>query len=506
MARSHFFPEWAPARLAGGLWGVRQAAHGAFARFGALSLVRQFLAATSLVLVAGMIILGQWVSAQIETGVVRNFATATAVYLDNFIEPHVRELATGSEISTGHQEALTELLRPSLLGNRIVNFHVWDTTGRIVYSTQPQSIGTRVEDDQPLLRAISGHVDGAYWPQGHDDVGLRQGPPRPILEIYAPIRDGPGGRVIAVAEFYEDGAALARDLQATRVKTWGMVAAIALAMLALQFGIVHRGGRTIEGQRTELARRVAVLTDLLAQNVDLRRKVDAARRSSHLHNERFMRRLGAELHDGPAQLVGMASVMLEPLDGETADTALDEISYSRHHIAVVREALSDALSEIRHLSAGLILPAVDALSPRAALELIVKAHERRTRTQVRLELTDMPTELSPLVKVTLCRLAQEGLNNAFHHADGAGQVVRATGSKIDLRIEVLDEGPGPGVIASDPKRPDHLGLLGLKDRVEALGGSLRLQRRETGGSCLSAHLPLDQSEHQDDRQDPSCDR
>ena len=95
----------------------------------------------------------------------------------------------------------------------------------------------------------------------------------------------------------------------------------------------------------------------------------------------------------------------------------------------------------------------------------------------------------------LIRFVQEGLNNAWRHAEGRGQEVRLTvaGDTLALSVlalSVLDRGPGFVRLPVDPAADETgLGLGGLADRVEALGGWLRCDSHPGAGTTLVAELP-----------------
>ncbi len=458
-------------------------------RWRALNLVRQFLLVTSGILLCGMIIIGSWIADKIESGVVNNTAAATALFLDNFVEPHVREIATTGAISEAGQAALERLMLPHVLGNRIVSFNVWDMTGRAVFSSRPGVVGTIVTDDDKLIRAMAGKITGAFAPRGYEHVPSVDATARPLLEIYSPIR-GANGSVIAVAEFYENGDALQRELQDATRQAWLLVSCVALAMLALQYNVVRRGNAIIERQQLNLNQRIADLSSLLAQNIDLRRRVDNARRASHELNERFMRRLGAELHDGPAQLIGMSILMLGPRSSDTGDANEDSPRQAGpQDVALARDTLVDALEEIRQISIGLFLPDLEKLTLERALTMAAQAHSRRTHSNVATELIGLADPVPHLQKATIYRIAQEGLNNAYFHADGKGQFLRARRLGDEIEIEVLDQGPGPAAQRHE-ELDDRLGLIGLKDRVASMGGTLELAARTEGGSRLFARIPV----------------
>jgi signal transduction histidine kinase len=90
------------------------------------------------------------------------------------------------------------------------------------------------------------------------------------------------------------------------------------------------------------------------------------------------------------------------------------------------------------------------------------------------------------MKVCLYRFAQEGLSNAFRHADGRGQTIRAGQDGGTVFVEVADLGPG---IPQSRKFPSTaLGLRGLRNRVESLGGSLELTAGQPAGTRLAARF------------------
>jgi len=97
------------------------------------------------------------------------------------------------------------------------------------------------------------------------------------------------------------------------------------------------------------------------------------------------------------------------------------------------------------------------------------------------------------IKTCLYRFAQEGLNNAYRHAGGAGQALRASKDRDAIEIKVSDRGPGT-MVAETFAGTGSQGLSGLKLRVESLGGTFWLQSSPGQGTTLSARLPILQRE------------
>jgi signal transduction histidine kinase len=436
-----------------------------------MSLVGQFALAGSLVLLAGMIVIGIWVTRQIEDGVTRNTAASTALYMTSFVEPLVQELAHRDTLSPERQVELDNLREGTALGNRIVSFKVWKKGGLIAYSSRRAIIGQSFDTTPHLERAWLGDVTAEFDTLEDEEDAAERAAGLPLLEMYSPIRETGTGRIIAVAEFYETAEALKSNLFWVNLKSWLVVGTVTLTMLGLLSGIVLRGSRTIDRQHLALENRVGELSALLAQNVELRSRIQRASRRTAEINEQYLRRIGADLHDGPAQLLALAALRLDALTPLMADSPTNPSG--RTDIEVVRESLADALSDIRDISTGLTLPELDDLSPTKLLKNAANAHERRTGTTVEVDIQSAPDDLDKSMKICLYRFVQETLCNAFRHAGGAGQRLTCRIDGETLEVVVSDTGPG-----FDPSRKAEgshgLGLSGLHERIESFGGNLQV--------------------------------
>ena len=123
-----------------------------------LTLARQFLLVSFLILLTGMVVIGLWVGQQIETGVINRTAGVTALYVDSFIAPHVQSLANGDRLGKEHFQALGALLSETPLGQRIVAFKIWGRDGHVIYSTNPNLIGRQFPVGANLAGAFAGDV------------------------------------------------------------------------------------------------------------------------------------------------------------------------------------------------------------------------------------------------------------------------------------------------------------------------------------------------------------
>jgi signal transduction histidine kinase len=461
-----------------------------------LSLTQRVMLASLVILVAGMYGVGRWVGQQIEAGVVHRTAATTALYVDSFVAPLLQELAERDGLNDEHVAALDNLLRNTPLGEDIASFKVWDAGGRIVYSSDPALVGAVFPMQGGLEQAWHGEVAARVSALEDEENDRERQSESRLLEMYSPVRLRGTDQIIAVAEFYQRVEDLEGDIATSQRSSWLVFGAGTLVMYLLLAGFVRQTSNTIDRQRAALSQQVARLTELLGQNEALHERVQRAAGRTVALNERFLRRISAELHDGPAQDLGLALLRLDQAlvtcTGCEEASSLDGASTAT---ADIREALNRAMREVRAISAGLGLPPVGELSVPETLARAVRAYEARTGTRVSQQVGHVPEQAPLPVKIAIYRVVQEALNNAYRHAGGAGQELRVRGADGFLIVEVTDKGPGfDGERAL--RQEGHLGLVGMRERVESLGGRFFIESGPGRGTRVSAHFPLEVADEQ----------
>jgi signal transduction histidine kinase len=426
-----------------------------------LSLFWQFALAACIALGAGMLVLGSFVSAEIGDRLIRNAAAAAVFYVNGLDRSYVQELTSQSALSEESLRALDKAFNETEPVRQIASVTICLPDGRVVYSTTRDFIGKTLSVKPELLKALKGEVAAEFRNLSNEDDAVGRSLNVPLLDIYLPVRDQGGDNVIAVAELFAYASGLKAELDVVRLQSWVAVGAVALLQIILLHTIVWRGNKTIESQRTALA--------------------DVRRISAEM-SERFLHRLGADLHDGPAQLIGLALLRLDALHPLLAakDSNFEELEK-------IRTVLQDCLREVRHLSAGLAPPDLGSLPLRQVLELAVRQHEQRTGSTVSSGIGMLPANTSSLHQVCIYRFVQEGLNNAYRHAAGVGQAVRAVCDGRELTVEVADKGPG---ISPNSFVGGRLGLAGLRARVESLGGKFCVETQLGCGTTLRASFQV----------------
>lgn len=455
------------------------------------SLVRLLFAGGAVILLTGMVVVGTWVGKEIESGVISRAGTVASLYVDSFVSPHIQSLAGSAPLRDLDRTALDRLLTGTALGKHIVAFKIWAPDGRILYSTNPTLIGRRFPIKPGLASAFAGqvysHIADLTEPENEFE---RQQWPR-LIETYAPVRAANTGTVIAVSEFYQTTDELAQQVRAARLRSWLMVGTATLVMFLLLAVLVRRASNTIISQQNELHERVAQLTALLAQNEQLHDRVRRAAARTTALNEQFLHRIAADLHDGPGQALALALMRMESL-ADVCGACAENIGKDRSvgdEFRTLHSALQFALNDLRAISGGLHLPEIGQLSLAETARRAVRDYERKAGRSVALSIDNMPADAPLPVKITLFRLVQESLANGFRHAGGADQQV--TLARLDgqsVVVEIADSGLGfdPGSAATD----GHLGLAGMCERVEILGGTFSVQSTQGKGTVVRASLPL----------------
>lgn len=453
------------------------------------NLAHNYAKASLSILIILMLFIGWWINHTIQNQVINNTAINAALYARSFIAPELQGLKNQTHLSNEKILHLEQLLSNTPLGQKIRSLKIWTLDGQLLYHPQPEMIGRRFEPTKSLLQAANGQVAVEFdevdpGKEDSEEAKLNVS----LLEIYTPIRHQEKGNTIAIAEFYQEANALAERLDDTRMQAWLVVIVTMVVAYGLLYGIVWRGSNIIHEQGKALRNKVLQLSDLLQKNKSLSNQLRQSMNSNTENNEKLLTRLSADLHDGPAQYIGFSLLRLDALT-ETCPAASREIVEELH------KALSDSLTELRNISKGLALPNLETMTVQEIVNSAVKAHQRRTGSDVELLLDLKETDPNPdiPVKITLFRAIQEGLTNAYRHADGIGQQVCVQTDGKSLFVFIADRGPGFN-LETISKNGDSLGLNGLRERVKGLGGQFSVDSRIGYGTKLRVTLPLLENE------------
>ncbi len=447
-----------------------------------LTLARQYMVISLLVMIGGMAVIGVWVNRQIETAVTDRTAAVAALYVDSYISHHLHTLATSSQLPAHDLAALKLVFSEASPGTQIVSFRVWTPDGTIVYSTNSELIGRTYPVEGGLAQAFGGDVISEVSNLDKPEQAFERASWDRLIETYAPVRAVGSGDIIAVSEFYQPTTELEAEIRRTRNQSWLVLGGALTAVYLLLAGLVGRASQMIVNQQSALEETVSQLRLLLNQNKKLNERVHRAAARTTALNEQFLRRISADLHDGPAQDLALALLRMDAV----MDTIGPEV---QGDFQTVRTAVSSAMKEVRSVSAGLRLPEIAPLTIKETVRRAVHDYEQKTGQEVVITLATLPEQASLPIKITLFRLIQETLANGFRHASGSRQAVRIFADTAILSVEISDNGPG-----FDPEKGPqvgHLGLAGMRERVELLGGHFEVKSKPDLGTTIYTRLPID---------------
>src|SRR5437899_11515385 len=261
----------------------------------------------------------------------------------------------------------------------------------------------------------------------------------------------------------------------------GIGALTAVSVLGLYLFVRQSGTLLREREQQRLA--------LQAERDALERQVDARTRELRdlLQYVQTVRedekgRLARELHDELGALLTAAKLdvaRLKPRLGSAADSA--ELRERLQHLT---ESLNEGIALKRRIIENLRPSALSNLGLVPALEALLDDMQQRLKLKIDAHLDD--PRLPPPADLTVYRFVQEALTNAAKYAKAKSLKVSMHVNGEQVRVEVADDGVGFDTKAS---RVGHHGLVGLRYRVEAVGGRLRVSSAPGKGTRLTAELP-----------------
>ena len=228
------------------------------------------------------------------------------------------------------------------------------------------------------------------------------------------------------------------------------------------------------------------LEDKVDQLVDREQELAALSGQLMQVQEEERRRLALDLHDDPLQrAILMARQISEtspPLDRTRLRSEADEI-----------------ISSLRAICSGLRPPVLDDFGLVAGLEALVNEARARSDLNITLEIETIDVErfgrLERELETALYRVAQEALNNCIKHASATSVdvILARTPNRITLRVS--DDGRGLVSDAHAGEGMMHLGLIGMRERLQPWDGVVKVDSSRESGTTVFVHLPV-RGEHE----------
>ena len=208
-------------------------------------------------------------------------------------------------------------------------------------------------------------------------------------------------------------------------------------------------------------------------------------READLEAER--QRIARELHDSLGQTLTLLQLGLDELG-----RSLPESEKFGLQIEGLKRLANSLCSEVNRLAWEIRPPALDDLGLETAIRQRIETWSERLNLQfdVRLALNDR--RLEPAVETTLYRVLQEAITNIARHAEATRVAVLLDANEKDVSMIVEDNGRGfsANEAISDDKLPKRLGLLGIRERLSLVAGTLEVESAPGRGCTLYIRVPL----------------
>jgi signal transduction histidine kinase len=269
---------------------------------------------------------------------------------------------------------------------------------------------------------------------------------------------------------------------ASRQATLGIQPAASLALIGAVLLVVAIAGVVILRWSFRL-RSAAVELD---QETRRRRaaEVDRAQLLERLvtAHEEERSRISRELHDEMGQKL---SALIFGLDRIVGDSPRDD--RGARDLGALRDVAGGLLDDVHAVAFQLRPPALTDLGLHGALSGLVDAW--RTQCEVAIDLfCEIDTRLSPVVETTLFRVVQEALTNIRKHAGASSVSVLVRRNGEGIRLVVDDD--GRGFSPDEGQSPEKLGLRGMRERVQTVGGSLEFESIPGKGTSVVVSIPV----------------
>jgi signal transduction histidine kinase len=246
---------------------------------------------------------------------------------------------------------------------------------------------------------------------------------------------------------------------------------------------VRRANEELEARVEARTHDLARLYDELEQRDRIRQRL-IHKLISAQEDER--RRMARELHDDTCQMLAAIAV------GVDAALRSPEPAVAAHTLGETKAVVSRALAGIHELIYDLRPSVLDDLGLLPAIRWLAARHLEPRGVAVRTELEAPLRAVPPELEIAVFRVVQEALQNVARHAGAESVLIQLEERDGRLVVEVEDDGRGFDAASVATPGPDGrgLGLMGMRERVELLGGELKIDSEPGVGTHLTLSLPL----------------
>ncbi|MDR7073163.1 sensor histidine kinase [Fictibacillus barbaricus] len=201
--------------------------------------------------------------------------------------------------------------------------------------------------------------------------------------------------------------------------------------------------------------------------------------------EEERKRLSREIHDGPAQLMANMLIRSELLEKIFVERGTDA---ARAEIKDLRVMIRESLKEVRRIIYDLRPMALDDLGIVPTLDKYLRNLKESTGMDIELQAMGESRRFHHKMEIAIFRLIQESVNNAVKHSESKTIQVKLEITKKFVSIYVRDD--GKGFDTSQPSKTNSFGMMGMRERVDLLEGTIKVNSRLNFGTSVYIQIPI----------------
>jgi len=264
--------------------------------------------------------------------------------------------------------------------------------------------------------------------------------------------------------------------------------------------MLHQSGTVLQvevyGSRADYIGRPAVMGTLL--DITTREQAEAALRATkqqlralvgrlHTVREEEAKRIARELHDDLGQHLTTLNMELDGLEMKLPDATPNQ----RNQIARMHTVVDHTIEVVQKISGELRLGQLDVFGLTAAIDWQLKEFSRRSAIPCRIMRLDEIANLSDAQNTVIFRILQEALTNIVRHAGATVVEVSLQAEPDHLTLRVRDN--GRGITAAELNAAKAIGLLGMRERAQLVGGDVTITGGAGVGTTVLVRIPLNRT-------------
>jgi len=237
---------------------------------------------------------------------------------------------------------------------------------------------------------------------------------------------------------------------------------------------------------TEIKLELEKICALCKKNIELSKKnneiIDVGKSIVNVQ-EAEQKRISRELHDGPAQSIANILFYIQMYEKEKKNNPRKADS----HFNKIKQLGEECLTFLRHFIRELRPMSLDDLGLIPALKRYIDRFSNENNIFIEFEYDEPDLNLTNEKKTNLFRVFQEALNNVKKHSEADKIFIKIKVLNKSLEFTIEDNGKG---FSTSQKKEGHFGIVGMKERIELLGGRLSIESDSQKGCCINGKLPI----------------